>query len=183
MNVSTLMSCTGASIANATKFADIIDAAMDEYEINTPARQAAFLAQIGHESGGLRYVCELWGPTQAQVRYEGRSDLGNTEEGDGHRFRGRGLIQITGRDNFTKVSEALGIDFVSTPELLSEPVNAARSAGWFWKSRGLNELADFGDYTRITRRINGGFNGLEERLALWDSAKDALAETRQGDLA
>lgn len=166
---------TGARIDRAEKYLQVIEAAMKEFEIATTRRQSAFLAQIGHESGGLRWTTEIWGPTLAQSRYEGRKDLGNVVPGDGFRFRGRGLIQTTGRANFAATAAALGVDLVNSPELLSTPELAARSAGWFWRSRGLNELADAGDIMRITRRINGGINGIDERLALYERAKKVFA--------
>jgi putative chitinase len=169
-----LSKATGARIDRATEWLPHIESAMDEYEINTPERQAAFLAQIGHESGGLHWIVELWGPTEAQHRYEGRADLGNTDPGDGFRYRGRGLIQTTGRANYQRTSDALGFDFIAEPERLADPVNATRSAGWFWKAHGLNELADAGDFERITRRINGGTNGLADRVALHEAALDVL---------
>lgn len=172
MKVEALMQATGSERKHAEKFAPIIGAAMKEFEINTPRRIAMFLAQIGHESGHLRYTREIWGPTPTQLRYEGRKDLGNTEPGDGKRFMGRGLIQTTGRANYTATGAALGLDLLNRPELLEEPANAARSAAWFWKSRGLNELADVGDFMRITRRINGGLNGHIERMALYEKAQD-----------
>lgn len=146
-------------------------AAMAEFGINTPARQASFLSQIGHESGQLQYVREL----ASGDAYEGRRDLGNTMAGDGRRYRGRGLIQITGRANYAACGAALGLDLLATPELLEQPVSACRSAAWFWKRNGLNELADAGDQVRVTRRINGGTNGLAERLALFEVAKKVLA--------
>ena len=166
---------TGARIDRAIEWLEPIESAMAEFEINTPQRQAAFLAQIGHESGGLHWTTELWGPTLAQSHYEGRADLGNVNPGDGFKFRGRGLIQTTGRDNFKRTGEALGVDLLAEPELLSLPDLAARSAGWFWKAHGLNELADVGDFMRITRRINGGTNGMDDRLALYEVAKEVLA--------
>jgi putative chitinase len=135
-------------------------AAMGEFDINTQARQAAFLAQVGHESGQLRYVREL----ASGAAYEGRKDLGNIQPGDGIRFKGRGLIQITGRTNYAACGVALGLDLIARPELLEDPENACRSAGWFWKTHGLNELADSGDQVRVTKRINGGTNGLADRL-------------------
>ena len=170
MELSKLMAATGANTINATKFADIIDDVLAEYEINTGERIAAFLAQVGHESGNLRYLREIWGPTEAQERYEGRVDLGNTEPGDGKRYMGRGLLQTTGRNNYTKLSKALDIDFVSNPEQLEEPVNALKSACYFWKDNKLNQYADSGDFKTLTKRINGGFNGLAERTALYEKA-------------
>ena len=148
---------------------------MDEFDINTPARQAAFLAQVGHESGGLRWLVEIWGPTASQRRYEVRQDLGNDTPGDGMRFLGRGLIQLTGRDNYARAGEALGADLIANPELLGQSPLAERSAGWFWKAHGLNELADEGKFETITKRINGGLNGFAERLALWTDAREVLA--------
>lgn len=148
-----------------------LNAAMEEFEINTQARQAAFIAQIGHESGQLRYVREL----ASGSAYEGRADLGNVVVGDGVRYKGRGLIQITGRDNYRRCGLALGLDLINHPDVLEQPGPACRSAAWFWKSRGLNELADLGDQLRITRRINGGTNGLQERLALAAVAERVLA--------
>lgn len=170
-----LARATGARIDRATEWLPYIAAAMAEYSITTPARQAAFLAQIGHESGGLHWVVELWGPTEAQRRYEGRKDLGNTEPGDGFKFRGRGLIQTTGRANYAATGAALGVDLLADPTLLATPELAARSAGWYWQSRGLNALADAGDFRRITLRINGGTNGMAERLALHEAAQAVLA--------
>ncbi len=170
-----LVACTGARIDRATEWLPHILAAMDEFDINTPERQAAFLAQIGHESGGLHYTTELWGPTVAQARYEGRADLGNTEPGDGFKFKGRGLIQTTGRSNYQKAGDALGVDLIAQPELLADFELAARSAVWFWQSHGLNELADQDEFTLITHRINGGENGLAQRKALWEAAKGVLS--------
>ena len=170
-----LAKSTGARIDRATAWLDVMDAAMAEFEINTPERQAAFLAQIGHESGGLRWVVELWGPTAAQIRYEGRTDLGNVQPGDGYKFRGRGLIQTTGRSNYRHTGEALGVDLLANPELLSQPVLAARSAAWFWQEHACNELADAGKFEQISRRINGGLNGYPERLGLWAQAQEAFA--------
>ena len=173
-------------------FLPALNAAMAEFGINTPARQASFLAQLAHESGQLVYVRELWGPTPSQLRYERDPavawpprvrtdrnqlpfDLGNSQAGDGSRFRGRGLIQITGRTNYTACGKALGLDLLSQPALLGQTVNACRSAGWFWQSRGLNVLADAGDQVAVTRRINGGTNGLAERLAYFKLAQKVLS--------
>jgi len=156
-------------------FVSALNTAMQHYQILGTKRAAAFLAQIGHESGQLRYVREIWGPTAAQRGYEGREDLGNTVPGDGRKYCGRGLIQITGRANYAKCGEALGLDLISHPELLELPQHAAMSAAWFWKQKGLNDLADREEFNTITRRINGGLNGLAERLALWETAREVLA--------
>ena len=178
--------------AKAGIFLPALNAAMTEFGITTPARQASFLAQLAHESGQLVYVRELWGPTPSQLRYERDTtaawpprvrtdrnqlpfDLGNSQAGDGSRFRGRGLIQVTGRTNYAACGRALGLDLLAKPELLEQTVNACRSAGWFWQSRGLNALADAGDQVAVTRRINGGTNGLAERLAFFKVAQKVLA--------
>lgn len=165
---------TGARLDRATLFQPIIDNAAPDFEINTPKRMAAFLAQVGHESGGLHWLAELWGPTDAQSRYENRADLGNHGEGDGYKYRGRGLIQITGRFNYQRASEALATDFIGNPDQLAQPEYAVRSAMWFWQSHGLNQLADSGYFEKVTRVINGGLTGQAERLALYSVAKKVL---------
>jgi len=156
-------------------FVPALNTAMNRYGIVGTPRAAAFVAQVGHESGQLHYVREIWGPTAQQAGYEGRADLGNTVKGDGSKYRGRGLIQITGRANYAACGEALGLYLLSKPELLELPQHAAMSAAWFWSMKGLNTLADQGDFVKITRRINGGLTGLEDRLLLWDKAKKVLA--------
>ena len=177
-----LAQATGARIDRAEENLPWIAAAMDSYDINTPGRQAAFLAQIGHESGGLHWICEIWGPTETQRRYETRQDLGNNEPGDGYRFRGRGWLQITGRDNYRAARDRLRLkfgadvpDFELAPELIATARWAAMTAADFWSAHDLNELADAGSFEQITRKINGGLNGYPDRLALWDKAKEALA--------
>jgi putative chitinase len=176
MSPETFAAALGVPIARTLVWANPISAAMALWAIDSEARQAAFIAQIGHESGRLVYVRELWGPTPAQARYEGREDLGNTQPGDGKRFMGRGLIQITGRANYVRAGQALDLPLTDQPELLEQPSNAALSAAWFWNVHGLNELADAGDFQTITRRINGGMNGYQDRLALLALAKNALTE-------
>jgi putative chitinase len=176
MNATQLAQATGARIDRATEWLPVIEAAMREFGIDTKARQAMFLAQIGHESGGMRYTTELWGPTPTQSRYEGRPDLGNIHVGDGFRFRGRGLIQTTGFYNYQKTAEALGIDCLNNPDLLAEPTNAARSAAWWWQSHNLNRFADTGDIVGCTKVINGGTNGLEQRKQLYTAAMLAVPE-------
>ena len=155
-------------------FTPLLNTAMVRYQIVGPMRIAAFIAQIGHESGQLRFVKEIWGPTKAQARYEGRSDLGNNQPGDGSKFRGRGLIQITGRANYMACGEGLGLDLIKQPELLEKPQHACMSAAWFWATNRLNTLADVGDITKISRRINGGSNGLQDRLAFFKKACEVL---------
>lgn len=163
--------CPLANVGKLALYAEPLSDAMLEFEIDNPAREAAFIAQIAHESGSFRYVKEL----ASGEAYEGRQDLGNIHPGDGVRFKGRGLIQITGRTNYYQCGSALGVDLIAQPELLEQPSYACRSAAWFWSSRHLNELADKGDFERITRRINGGLNGLADRLAYFERAKEALA--------
>ena len=156
-------------------FVPVLNAAMGHYQIVGAKRVAAFIAQIGHESGQPKYVKEIWGPTSAQARYEGRKDLGNTVAGDGAKYRGRGLIQITGRANYMACGEGLGLDLIKQPELLEKPQHACMSAAWFWAPRGLNTLADAGQFDKITRRINGGQNGAADRQALYARALKVLA--------
>ena len=156
-------------------FVPVLNAAMVHYQIIGPKRVAAFIAQIGHESGQLKYVKEIWGPTAAQVKYEGRKDLGNTVAGDGSKYRGRGLIQITGRANYLACGEALALDLLKQPELLEKPQHACMSAAWFWATKGLSTLADAGQFDTITRRINGGQNGAADRQALYARALKVLA--------
>lgn len=156
-------------------FAPVLNTTMNHYQIVGMRRVAAFIAQIGHESGQLKYVKEIWGPTKAQAKYEGRADLGNTVAGDGSKYRGRGLIQVTGRTNYEACGEALGLDLINHPELLEKPQHACMSAAWFWASRGLNTLADAGKFDTITRRINGGQNGAADRQVLYARALKVLA--------
>ena len=156
-------------------FVPVLNTAMNRYQIVGTKRVAAFIAQIGHESGQLKYVKEIWGPTAAQARYEGRKDLGNTVAGDGSKYRGRGLIQITGRANYMACGEALALDLINQPELLEKPQHACMSATWFWATKGLNTLADAGQFDRITQRINGGQNGAPDRQALYARALKVLA--------
>ena len=162
--------CRVATQRRLEAFLDPLNDAMHEFDIDTPKREAAFIAQIAHESGEFRYVREL----ATGDAYENRADLGNVQEGDGRRFRGRGLIQITGRANYRRCGDALGVDLVADPELLEGTVLACRSAAWFWKSRDLSELADKGDFRSITKRINGGLNGWADRTQYWERAKSVL---------
>lgn len=175
--------------ANAARFLEPLIAAMEEFEITTPARQAAFLAQIAHESGELHFVLE----GASGEDYEGNVHLGNVHAGDGPRFKGRGLIQITGRKNYQLCGAALGLDLMAEPELLEEPENACRSAAWFWtegaglnlsrralehgvkENCNLNDLADAGDFEGITLAINGGLNGQPDRVAHFERAQAVLA--------
>ncbi len=171
---------TGCTAALAAKWQPYLHPACALFSIDSPKRLAAFLAQIGHETGRLVYVREIWGPTAAQSRYEGRKDLGNIYPGDGKRFLGRGLIQTTGRTNYQGTRDGLfGLmmtvpDFEASPAELEKPEWAALSAAWYWHSRNLNTLADAGDFEGITRTINGGLNGYADRQALYKAGMLAL---------
>lgn len=152
------------------KFLPVINKWADVFGINTKMRMAHWLAQVAHESGELRYTKEL----ASGKAYEGRKDLGNTQKGDGVRFKGRGLIQITGRANYTAYAKFCGYDIVAKPELLEQPVGAVKSAMWYWQTHGLNELADKDKFLTITKRINGGTNGLENRRTYLQRAKQVF---------
>jgi predicted chitinase len=172
-----------AAAKGATLF-PFLTAALAEFAIDSPARTAAFLAQLAHESGQFRFMEEIWGPTAAQRRYEPASTLastlGNTEAGDGFRFKGRGPIQITGRANYKRFGDLLGLDLVGEPQRAALPEVAFRMAALFWSKKGLNELADQvsdAAFREITRRINGGFNGLADRQKFYEKAKTALGVT------
>lgn len=153
--------------------------AMAERGITTPARRAAYLAQLAFESRELRSLVELASGTA----YEGREDLGNTQPGDGPRFKGRGPIQLTGRYNYRMAGRALGVPLEQKPELAERLDVGHRVAAWFWESRQLNRLADAGDIREITRRINGGFNGLEQRERYWQRARAVLGVATPGGVA
>lgn len=161
-----------------------------KYDINTPERQAAFIGQCAHESNNFKTLEEnlnysperlmkVW-PSRfpdlatatkygynpqllANKVYAGR--LGNNQENDGWNFHGRGVIQLTGRENYERCGKALGVDLISQPNLLVDPMYACLSAGWFWNKAGLNTLADAGDLDTMTKRINGGLNGIDDRKA------------------
>ena len=183
MTLGQIKETTCSSTANASKFMVSINDTCDKFDITTPIRQLCFLAQVGHESGSLFFTEEL----ASGAAYEGRKNLGNTQPGDGVKFKGRGLIQITGRTNYKAVGDALGIDLIANPKLLGgknvnlcsieQLKNAAMSAGWFWNSRKLNAIADtiniakpietgtnLTNFILITKKISGGTNGLHDRL-------------------
>jgi putative chitinase len=150
----------------------------EKYSINTPLRVCHYLAQILHETGAFVYKEEIWGNTPAQLRYETRADLGNTPEidGDGKRYKGRGDIQITGRTNYKAISKALGVDFLLKPELLIEEPYCTLCGGWFWHTRNLNRFADTDNLNAVTRRVNGGINGIEDRRKWLLKAKSVLVK-------
>lgn len=143
---------------------------MAEYEIKTPLRQAHFLAQLIHESGSFNYLEEI----DLGDYLEGREDLGNIYPGDGCRFKGRGLIQITGRTNYEACGQALGVNLIEAPTRLAEPDLACLSAGWFWSKNKINVDADRDDIEMVTRIINGGLNGFQERQHYLEVAKKIL---------
>lgn len=153
----------------------VLASVLAAHALATPLRMAHFLAQACHESDGFSTTQEYWGPTPAQRAYEGRADLGNTQPGDGRRFMGRGIFQLTGRANYASMAQQLGLDLVAHPELAAEPAISLRIACAFWQSRKLNAPADRDDLEAVTRRINGGLNGLESRRACLRRAKAALA--------
>lgn len=198
---------------NRAKYASSLRLAMMRYNIDNPNRIRAFLAQIGHESGQLSAVVEnlnysakalrsVFGKyfktdaeaeqyarkpeAIANVVYANRLGNGDTKSGDGWKYRGRGLIQITGKSNYNEASQKmyalpLGVDFVDEPELLATPEYAAQSAAWWWENAGLNAVADgLGGandtevFKQITKRINGGYNGLDDRLAIYERAKTVI---------
>ena len=158
-----------------------LTSAMAEFAIEAPPRAAAFLAQLAHESGQFRFMEEIWGPTDAQRRYEPvtklSQKLGNTEAGDGKRFKGRGPIQLTGRANYKRFGDLLDVDLVADPPRAAKPDVAFRVAGLFWSKNALNDLADVATadaFKEITRRINGGTNGLADRQAFYVVARKVL---------
>jgi len=189
------------SLGLDAKWLEPLNNTFEKYQINTPTRQAAFIGQCGHESNNFKVLEEnlnysakglmaTW-PSRfpnieeamkyernpekiANKVYGGRADLGNTEDGDGWRFHGRGVIQLTGRANYTVCGEALSKPFTTAPELVLEPENAIMSAGWFWNKKGLNALADNEDWTTLTKRINGGTIGLDDRINKIHKAMDIL---------
>lgn len=150
----------------------VLEPAMREGGINTKLRKAAFIAQTAHESGGFYYREEL----ASGDAYEGRRDLGNTQPGDGRRYKGRGYIQLTGRANYAEAGRDLGLDLLNFPEFAAQPKNAARIAVWFWNKKGLNALADQGPaaFDSITRRINGALRGKTQRDAIYQRALQIL---------
>lgn len=141
--------------------------------LNTPNRFSYFLAQCAHESGGFQFTRER-GSAKYLRRYEGRKDLGNVEPGDGVRFRGRGIIQITGRSNYAQCQEWTKLPVLEHPEILEEPAPAVRAACWYWVTRNLNPICDAQNFTLLTRRINGGTNGLRNRQAWLARIQGAL---------
>lgn len=198
-NLTAIMGCTRAVGA---VYLDGLNNTMERFQINTPKRAAAFLSQVGHESGRLAFVVEnlnysadallrvfpkyftkvdavayARNPAKIASRvYASRMGNGNEASGDGFRYRGRGLIQITGKSNYSACGKAIGFDLVGTPEYASSPNGACSTAGWFWDSNGLNALADKGDIVGVSKRVNGGTNGLEDRQELYIRALAVLGK-------
>jgi putative chitinase len=180
--------------ATANKWADALQTTCDKFEINTPERQAGFIAQCAHESGMFKFVEEnlnysdkallsVFGkyfnadtateyarkPEKIANRvYANRMGNGDELSGDGWKYRGRGLIQLTGKENYTRFGNAVGQDIVNNPELVASPEYATLSAGWFWSANSLNKLADAKDILGMTKRINGGTIGLDHRTELYN---------------
>jgi putative chitinase len=200
---------TAADNSRVTLWLDPINAALTEWSISNTHRQAAFLAQVLHESAQLKVLSENLNYSSVRLRqvwprrfptdsvalqyasnpeklasnvYANRLGNGDEASGDGWKYRGRGLIQLTGRDNYERCGKALKLDLLAQPELLQEPAGAARSAAWYWATAGLNELADLkpngnarDDFIKICQRVNGGDIGLQSRLDYWNKATQVLA--------
>jgi putative chitinase len=183
--------CPETAPARLAVFVDPLNASFEEFEINTAWREAAFLGQVAHESGAFRYLKEIWGPSVEQAGYEPPSAkagaLGNTMPGDGKRFMGRGLIQTTGRRNYRLAGDALGLDLENEPTLLEQPIHAARSAGYFWKTHRLNEKADAKQFAVITKGVNGYFGefraGDLDRYGFYEAACAAVGLTDAENVA
>lgn len=165
-----------ADAARRARWLGALNVALREAECSTPRRAAALLATVAVESGQLQWSEEIWGPTAAQRRYEGRRDLGNTEVGDGYRYRGRGLVQLTGRSNYRRAGSALGLPLEAEPDRAAQPATAGRVLAWYWRTRRCNEPADRGDIAGVTRIVNGGSNGLPERRRFYARALAALGD-------
>lgn len=160
--------CPAAKRADYLPF---LQQAMAEFDITSYLRETAFLAQLAHESAELRYMEEI----ASGAAYEGRKDLGNTQPGDGKRFKGRGPIQLTGRANYAKYGQLLGLDLINDPTIAATKEVGFRIAGQYWKLNGLNELADQQQFKAITKRINGGYNGLDDRIKYYNRAKKVMS--------
>ena len=166
-----------ASSRDISTYVKPLNKVLYDFDIATTKRAAAFIAQVAHESGSLRYKEEI----ASGAAYEGRRDLGNTQPGDGKRYKGRGLIQLTGRANYRACGKGLGLDLENNPELVvKDSYTNAAVAGWYWQSRNINAAADAGNFEKVTRLINGGLNGYQDRCQFWERAKKVLASTPSG---
>jgi putative chitinase len=195
--------CPNTKNSVLEKYVDPLNDVTDHFEMNTPERLAGFLSQIVHESNGFNSTKENLNYSAAGLLktfkkyfpdpnmaaeyarkpekianrvYANRMSNGDEASGDGFKFCGRGLIQLTGRDNYTRFAEALGITLEECVSYMETPEGAASSAGWFWDTRDLNTFCDDGDFTGLTKKINGGTNGIEERQQLYTRAIDLLNE-------
>jgi len=184
------------------QWVDALNETFNRFGINTPRQQAAFIGQCGHECGNFRILeenlnyraetlCKLWPKRFPSLEFAKQyeknpkkiannvysSRMGNRDEasGDGYRFRGRGCIQLTGHANYYHASQALGVDFVMEPDLVSTPKYAALTAGWFWSTHGCNDLAEAGNWVALTKKINGGTIGLDDRVAHTNQALEACS--------
>ena len=201
MEAQQLADAVKIDLAHAEALLPGIEAAIKTADLDTPARLSAFLAQTGHESGGFKFLeenlnykpetlCRVW-PSHfneenchefsgnpeaiANTAYAGRMGNGDAETGDGWRYRGRGFLQLTGKENYEHASSDLGFDFVSEPDAVATPEGAALTAAWFWKKHNLNHYVDNNDFTQMTKIINGGTIGLEDRVARFNHAMSVLA--------
>ena len=201
MEAQQLADAVKIDIAHAEALLPGLEAAIKTADLDTPARLSAFLAQTGHESGGFKFLeenlnykpetlCRVW-PSHfneencyefsgnpeaiANFAYAGRMGNGDAETGDGWRYRGRGFLQLTGKENYEHASSDLGFDFVSEPDAVATPEGAALTAAWFWKKHNLNHYVDNNDFTQMTKIINGGTIGLEDRVARFNHAMSVLA--------
>ena len=161
-----------SSSSNRAKYLPYFNEYLEDYDITSPIRMSAYFAQIGHESGQLNYCEELYSGEKYDIGSLAKK-LGNTPEddGDGEMYKGRGLIQITGKDNYNKISKTYKVDFMSNPQLLSTPKWAVISSLWFWEYNELNSIADTENFELLTRRINGGLNGIKDRLDIYNRCK------------
>lgn len=170
MSPTELLRIMPAAGVRAELYAPYLDETMRQFQINTPERKAAFLAQVCHESGSLRYTEEI----ASGDAYERRTDLGNDRPGDGRKYKGRGLLQLTGRANYRAAGAALNMDLESNPSLLAGLAPACLASGWWWREHGCNELADKDAFGALTKKINGGHNGLDDRIKHWLRARKVL---------
>lgn len=170
-------------------FIKYLNEVMQQYHIDTPNRKAMFIAQLAHESMGFRRTQEI----ASGKAYEGRKDLGNITKGDGVKFKGRGLLQVTGRANYRELSKYFGVNFETSPQLLETPSYATYSAGWFWDKHALNKYADlpaswhsatrgYSPFEYLTYRINGALNGIDSRQLYYERALTVFSSLPAGSL-
>jgi putative chitinase len=168
-----LLGCMPNAADRAQIFLEPLNAALIEFHVDSLQERAAFLAELAHESADLRFMREIWGPTPQQLTYEGREELGNTQPGDGKRFIGRGGLMTTGRTNTLRCLAALGraetdLDYIETP------IGGMRSAGWMWKDLGCDVPASQGNFATCTKRLNGGYTNLDDRIKRYVLSRKSL---------